>query len=109
MAKKKINEAISAEQFYREKFRDLHKMSTEFSLSVQSVNLEVAMRWAHEFKDLHVDHEKQTIIGLELENRSLKLALLKCKKFVGDYRLKLEPTSQDIWELLNKLLKRKKK
>lgn len=65
-------EEITAEEFYRNKFRNLHKMSTEFSLSIQSVNLEVAMRWAKEFSDLIADHQT-TQLNLELGEVKEKL------------------------------------
>lgn len=70
-----MNEGVTAEEFYKSKFRDLHKMTQDFSLAIQSVNLETAMRWAHEYASskLKEKDEEIKVWKLTVDNFQSKL------------------------------------
>jgi hypothetical protein len=63
-------EPITAEEFFRNKIKELHPGKKDFALSQQQITAEQGLRWAHEFKELHCEHQAAMYF--------------RCKPFTGD-------------------------
>jgi hypothetical protein len=50
----KTNIMITAEEFFRNKIKELHPNKEVVTLSQELITAEQGLRWAHEFKQLHL-------------------------------------------------------
>ena len=55
---------ITAEEFFRNKIKELHPNKEVVTLSQELITAEQGLRWAHEFKQLHL-HAVRGSLGFE--------------------------------------------
>jgi len=63
----------TAEEFFRNKIKELNPNQEVITLSRELINGEQGLRWAHEFKELHTKELKDEIERLKGENQWIKI------------------------------------
>jgi ribosomal protein L37AE/L43A len=74
---------LTAEEFFRNKIKELHPNKRVVTLSQELITAEQGLRWAHEFKELHqkpAASQSEQLDCVECDYRRVSDNCIECRK-----------------------------